>query len=161
MIGSGAAALATVVLGPGGAAAADTLPTWALDPTPLDSCKAGCGSCAACIHHGANKLFNTEAAADAGRAHPGCNCRIVSGQPLTTTVFQQMFASSPMADRRGVATARLLSGQVEQHSVPMIGGSGGFAALAVGGAGVLWVVSHRHRAAMADQAGSAAESMRR
>lgn len=50
----------------------------------LDPCggpsEGGRCSCRACESHAANKIFLTAAAADSGRAHPHCNCAIVSKQ---------------------------------------------------------------------------------
>jgi len=34
-------------------------------------------ACNACKKHALNKIFSSREAADASRAHPGCNCRIV------------------------------------------------------------------------------------
>lgn len=49
-------------------------------------------TCHACRAHGANRFYLTPQAADEDRAHPGCNCRIVS-QPLPPGLAKHYFRS--------------------------------------------------------------------
>ncbi|MEZ5247968.1 MAG: hypothetical protein R2713_01745 [Ilumatobacteraceae bacterium] len=64
----------------GHVAADDMVVTYALDPTIGGTCLApSCSTCNACQAHGANKLFASAAAAEAGRAHPNCLCTVVPG----------------------------------------------------------------------------------
>jgi hypothetical protein len=48
--------------------------------------------CAACRAHAAHRHFATAEAADAGRAHPGCDCTIRE-QPVTSGQLEQWFAA--------------------------------------------------------------------
>ncbi len=48
--------------------------SYRLKPGPQCSCKA-------CHHHAANRLFAIHAAANRGRAHPGCTCTIAAQRP--------------------------------------------------------------------------------
>ena len=112
VIGAGGAALAGMawMTTPGTATAADTVQTYALDPTIGGTCLApGCTTCNACQAHGANKLFATIADAEAGRAHPGCACLVVPGISVAQTVFDELFAAGPSADRRTPAIGALLA----------------------------------------------------
>ncbi|CAN5579706.1 hypothetical protein BH10ACT2_BH10ACT2_25630 [soil metagenome] len=151
----GAASAAAVVMTPllvgsGTASAETTIDTFALDPTQGNSCGgSSCASCQACLSHAANKLFRTSAAADAGRAHPGCNCTVVTGQPLTQATVTNMFAQSDMADRRYTQTAQVLNGEVEQREVPLTSGVLSTAVMA-GGAAAIWLVSRRRRQSETD-----------
>jgi hypothetical protein len=56
-------------------------------------------TCGACKAHGANRFYQTWAAADAGRAHPGCNCSIVT-QPLPRGLVAHLFRHCDVFDRR-------------------------------------------------------------
>jgi hypothetical protein len=56
-------------------------------------------SCGACKAHGANRFYQTRTAADADRAHPGCNCSIVK-HPLPRGRVVQMFREGDVFDRR-------------------------------------------------------------
>ena len=56
-------------------------------------------TCGACKAHGANRFYKTWAAADAGRAHLGCNCSIVT-QPLPRGLVSQLFRDGDVFDRR-------------------------------------------------------------
>jgi hypothetical protein len=65
----------------------------------------GCHACAACHAHAANKLFATRAAAESGRAHPGCKCKVVRGGTFGVKLWADLFGglSSPdqlVVDRR-------------------------------------------------------------
>ena len=132
--------------------AASSVPTFALDPTRGGKCTSSCSSCSACINHGANKLFSTHEAADrfsatphsGGRAHPGCLCAVVAGQPLKPAVFKTIFAGTDFADRRDPATQTLLSAQVQQHSVPLLTGALPLTVLAAGATGIVIVTARRH-----------------
>ena len=55
--------------------------------------------CHACKANGANRFFQTSEAADGGRAHPGCNCKIVT-QRIRRGVAQQYFRDGPVFDKR-------------------------------------------------------------
>jgi hypothetical protein len=77
----GIGALGVLALGfPHLAAAATQVPVWRLDavhrPGP-GSYAADCTGCRACRLHARNKVFATRKAAEAGRAHVGCGCRVV------------------------------------------------------------------------------------
>ena len=56
-------------------------------------------TCGACKAHGANRFYKTWAAADAGRAHLGCNCSIVT-QPLPRGLVAHLFRHGDVFDRR-------------------------------------------------------------
>lgn len=57
----------------------------------------GCHGCKACHAHAANKLFATRAAAERGRAHPGCKCKVVRGGTFGLQLWADLFGglSSP------------------------------------------------------------------
>jgi hypothetical protein len=59
-----------------------------------------CGGCYACVNHSRNKLFATAAAADAGRAHPGCKCLVEAECAIDSATYDQLFAAGPSVDRR-------------------------------------------------------------
>jgi hypothetical protein len=70
-------------------------------------------NCKACHHHAANKLFATRAAAEHGRAHPGCKCTIVGSRAMSNTQWQALFGHPhkprhSSADRRWASTRRSL-----------------------------------------------------
>jgi hypothetical protein len=93
-LAAGAAGLAAALPASGAFAARKKQAVYVLDPRPGGTRPDGCGSCAscnACIKHGANKLFASEAAADANRAHPNCNCEIRPAGELPTAVFTALF----------------------------------------------------------------------
>jgi hypothetical protein len=72
---------------PAGAAKERTLTLYRLTTTYPDSglpC-GGCHACRACQLHAANKLFSSEVAAEAGRAHPNCDCAILETEVSYTT----------------------------------------------------------------------------
>ncbi len=122
LIGAGGAALLGLAW-TGTADAADTVQTYSLDPTVGGACLApGCSVCNACLAHAANKLFATEAAALAGRAHPGCRCAVVPGMAVAQTVFDQLFAAASMADRRTPAIGALLASAPATVEAPGISG---------------------------------------
>jgi hypothetical protein len=64
-----------------------------------------CHACSACHAHAANKLFATRAAAEHGRAHPGCKCKVVRGGTFGLKLWADLFGglSDPehlVVDRR-------------------------------------------------------------
>lgn len=75
-------------------------------------------SCKACHHHAANRLFATHAAADRGRAHPGCQCTIVRSRAVSRIQWQALFGHQrkprhSTVDRRWASTKRAL-----KHAAP-------------------------------------------
>jgi hypothetical protein len=56
-------------------------------------------TCGACKAHGANRFYKTRTAADTDRAHPGCNCSIVT-QPLPRGLVAKLFRHGDVFDRR-------------------------------------------------------------
>jgi hypothetical protein len=89
-LAAGAAGLAAALPGSGAFAARKKQAVFVLDPLGPDGC-GSCASCNACTKHGANKLFASEAAADANRAHPNCDCAIRPAGELPTAVFTALF----------------------------------------------------------------------
>jgi hypothetical protein len=69
---------------------------WGLDPNwdggEESSC--GCGACASCRSHAANKWFASAAAADAGRAHPFCKCAVVPLVQVSESTYNALFAAA-------------------------------------------------------------------
>ena len=57
-------------------------------------------TCGACKAHGANRFYRTREAADGDRAHPGCNCRIVT-HPISTESANEYFRNGDVFDKRG------------------------------------------------------------
>lgn len=55
--------------------------------------------CNACTHHARFKLFQTSAAADAHRAHAGCDCA-VKAVMISAADAATYFAQGPIYDRR-------------------------------------------------------------
>jgi|GEM_PF-2918485 hypothetical protein len=90
------------------ASAADTSTVYRLNPdwgSGAPGCvpnrgQSTCGGCSACVNHGANKLFATPAAADTGRAHAGCKCRVEAAWSISTADYGALFAGGTSADRR-------------------------------------------------------------
>jgi hypothetical protein len=75
-----------------GAAAAETRQVWALDPFGgVDAATCGCSACAACVAHGANKLFANAVAANAGRAHLHCNCAVAAFGRVDGGIYDALF----------------------------------------------------------------------
>ena len=66
---------------------------WGLDPNwdGRDPSSCGCGACASCRSHAANKWFASAAAADAGRAHPFCRCAVVPLVEVEPATFDALF----------------------------------------------------------------------
>lgn len=54
------------------------------------------GACAACRAHGANRYYRSADAADAGRAHPGCSCQILS-HDVDRSQYDTWFADATRA----------------------------------------------------------------
>jgi hypothetical protein len=50
----------------------------------------GSRACTACKRHGANRFYRLKGLADADRAHPGCNCRILP-QRVPDDLYRQWF----------------------------------------------------------------------
>lgn len=124
--------------------AAGNVPTYALDPTIGGTCVSpGCSVCNACLAHGANKLFATLAAAEAGRAHPGCRCTAVTGISVTQTVFDQLFAAGTVADRRTPSIGALLASAPATVTAPGIGGLVPTIVTVGGLATIGWVAARR------------------
>ncbi len=74
---------------------------------------ASCGGCRACTAHAHNKLFASAAAADRGRAHPGCGCTVVRAGSIPVTTWRALFVRSDgsrraSVDRRTPRVRRLL-----------------------------------------------------
>lgn len=70
-------------------------------------------SCVACQGHAKNKIFATRAAADHGRAHPGCQCEVVRSTALTSTQWRSLFGAPShlrrtSVDRRKPSTRQVL-----------------------------------------------------
>jgi hypothetical protein len=82
------------------AGAATTAQVWGLDPDGDggDPGSCGCGSCAACRSHAANKWFAGAAAADAGRAHPYCNCTVVRLVHISEGSYDALFVDGGARD---------------------------------------------------------------
>lgn len=150
VIGAAAATLVLAALKPTSVEAASA-DTFALDPSGGAGCTTNCSSCRACQLHAANKLFHTEAAADIGRAHIGCDCTVAVGQSLSQGTIDLLFQSAEVADRRFAATATLLAAETNQHAVPMITGVVPMALLAGGAAGVVLLRSRRRAITVAPE----------
>lgn len=72
-----------------------------------------CHGCKACHIHAANKLYRCAAAADAGRAHPYCKCKVVIAGTLPEGTWTALFGKpkSPTrasVDRRDQRTRSIL-----------------------------------------------------
>jgi hypothetical protein len=69
---------------------------WGLDPNwdGGDPSSCGCGACASCRSHAANKWFATAAAADAGRAHPFCRCAVVPLLQVSASIYNALFVDT-------------------------------------------------------------------
>ena len=59
-------------------------------------------TCGACKAHGANRFYRTREAADGNRAHPGCNCKIVT-HPISTDRANGYFRNGDVFDQRASA----------------------------------------------------------
>lgn len=53
-------------------------------------------ACAACRAHGANRYYRSAEAADAGRAHPGCSCQVLS-HDVARAQYDAWFADASRA----------------------------------------------------------------
>jgi hypothetical protein len=76
-----------------GAAAAPDTHVYKL--VPSRACKA----CTACKKHGHNKLFATAEAADQGRAHKGCRCRVRRTRSVGVARRRALFSPAGKASR--------------------------------------------------------------
>jgi hypothetical protein len=80
------------------------------EPPPVDGGRVrafklssrGKKGCKACTNHARYKLFETAAAADANRAHGGCDCT-VKAVTISTADADRYFAQAPVYDRRAGA----------------------------------------------------------
>jgi hypothetical protein len=117
---------------------AQTEPTFALAPSG--------GACNACRGHATNKLFRTEDAANAFRAHNGCRCTTTKGQTISPPVFAAVFGDAGQsADRRDKRTAELLDkGTVDGVPVPVMAATAPVLLLAAGG-GIWWWMRHHDK----------------
>jgi hypothetical protein len=118
------ASVAAFLLGlPVLASAANRVPVWRLDAVHSAGPGAyspGCTGCQACRKHALNRVFATKEAAAKGRAHEGCNCKVVRGS-LSAADYAAIFGSadaptSTVYDRRwakkGSKKAKLLRSDV-------------------------------------------------
>jgi hypothetical protein len=58
----------------------------------------GCAGCNACRNHARNKVFATRKAADAGRAHTNCNCRVIKTS-ISPRTYARFFGSAEKPSR--------------------------------------------------------------
>jgi hypothetical protein len=84
------------------------------DPIARHHSSHSCHGCQACHSHGANKLFRTQQAANAGRAHPNCKCVIQQGGTLPQGTFVALFGPvnkphADVVDRRNKKTQAVLA----------------------------------------------------
>jgi hypothetical protein len=102
------ASVAAYLLGlPVLASAANRVPVWRLDAVHSAGPGAyspGCTGCHACRNHALNRVFASKEAAAKGRAHDGCNCKVVRGS-ISATDYTAIFGSvdsptSSVYDRR-------------------------------------------------------------
>ena len=102
------------------AGAAEPVQAWGLDPGGGgDPGACGCGGCAACRSHGANKLFASAVAADTGRAHAFCRCLVVPLVRLEEGVYHALFVDGgarSSVDRRHQWVQAVLA---QNPSVPL------------------------------------------
>ena len=56
-------------------------------------------TCSACKAHGANRFYRTKKAANHGRSHRGCNCKIVT-QPVPHALAEKYFRRGDVFDKR-------------------------------------------------------------
>jgi hypothetical protein len=94
--GTAGVALAALIAAPAAAAVA---PSTAWKLVNGRHCR-----CRACRTHAANKIFASEAAALAARAHPACRCTAVEFE-LTPASYGTLFHSETSVDRRDAGTA--------------------------------------------------------
>jgi hypothetical protein len=95
------------------APAAATAPSTAWQLVARSDCR-----CRACRVHAANKVFATEAAALAGRAHPGCRCAPVALE-LPATAYVNLFRTATSVDRRtsGITAQLAMTGPISNSPV--------------------------------------------
>jgi hypothetical protein len=100
-----------------------------------------CGGCYACVNHARNKVFATAAAADAGRAHAQCRCKVASLYTIDDLVYDKLFAHRRSVDRRtpgiNALLARTAFAYAPRRSLPRTGAP--LASLALEGAGAVVV----------------------
>ena len=81
------------------AGASEPLQVWGLDPASGGApATCGCSACAACLAHAANKLFASASAADGGRAHLHCRCRVVSLGQIDPRIYNALFVDGGSRD---------------------------------------------------------------
>jgi hypothetical protein len=93
------------------AATATTQTAWRLSttwPAPHGRPTSSSCKCRACHTNARNKLFANQAAAIAGRAHPGCQCLAVP-IVITSSLYSALFSGATMIDRRNPALAAQLA----------------------------------------------------
>lgn len=99
--------------------------------------QSACGGCYACVSHYQNKLFATAAAADAGRAHPRCKCKVMAAFTVDDATYAALFATAESADRRTPGVSELLAGSTTAPAASAVPADPGSAGLALTGAPVL------------------------
>lgn len=147
-LGAGLGGTAALLLGTTPALAADTVPTFVLDPfVGRGGCTSpSCASCAACAYHAANKIFTTEQIALTHTAHPGCKCGVVAGPALLRSIYDQLFTGGiTVVDRRWASVAAALGANGNQRSVPMLTGAGPIGVVLGGVAAAAWWVTRPNR----------------
>ena len=75
---------------------------WRLDSHwgyPAGSRKRTHCKCNACVHHATNKVFATQADAEAGRIHPHCECQVRAVQ-INADGYNDLFQGKPSVDLR-------------------------------------------------------------
>ena len=75
----------------------------------------GCHGCKACHLHGANKIFRSRKAANGGRAHAGCRCRVKGAGKLPRRKWIALFGKPrnpkrDSVDRRDRRVRKILNG---------------------------------------------------
>jgi hypothetical protein len=112
----GIAALGALALGfPRLASAATRVPVWRLDAVHRQGTgpySSGCAGCRACRRHALNRIFATHAAAAGGRAHAGCDCKVVRSS-MSEATFVRLFGpveepTREVVDRRWASARRVL-----------------------------------------------------
>ena len=98
-LGAGASVASVVVSGCGGDSETATV---TVTVTAFRLSTHGERTCGACKAHGANRFYRTAEAADANRAHAGCNCRIVK-HPIASDRADEYFRNGDAFDERASA----------------------------------------------------------
>ena len=111
LIAGGALALGL----PGLASAANRVPVWRLDAVHgqgAGAYAANCAGCHACRSHALNRVFANKDAAVKGKAHAGCNCKIVKAT-MSEANFIKLFGpvgkpERDVIDRRWASSRKAL-----------------------------------------------------